>query len=183
MNKGNIKWDQYRWHCYHCPNWSMSQTKADIHQPYSSAIQLLLHSFHSSNLKNLTESRFVYFLCFIFRSSRLLSSFCNHNSLLPQHNSRKLKKEETTRHLAIVACLCRRHILTVFWFVSAGSEEKEKSEGLSRGGGGWRRGAVKKVFSSLCQTAQGWGSVSLPNVILRTHKARGLGKVGSSSPW
>lgn len=25
--------------------------------------------------------------------------------------------------------------LTVFWFVSAGSEEKEKSEGLSRGGG------------------------------------------------
>lgn len=90
------------------------------------------HTFHSTNYKNeltrLSVLRLQQGIRHILQSQL--------SPPLPRHNLGKLKKRKTSLLLAIATCRGSRHILWQYFdSYLLRREEKEKSEGLSRGGG------------------------------------------------
>lgn len=103
----------------------------------------------------------------------LLGPFCNHALLLPSSTSSsspsppglnfgKLRKKENncSPPLAIVASWSSRHILWQYFDSYVLEVRKKRKVKGCRGEGGWR--AVTDLSRSLCHTAEGSGSVSLP---------------------
>lgn len=98
-----------------------------------------------------------------------------------EHNFKETEKRETTLPLAIVACLCSRHILSQYFdSYLLQVRKKRKVKGCQGEGGCWR-GSVKKLPRvSVKRRAE--ESYPSSDAIPRTYKARGLGAVGSSVP-
>lgn len=87
--------------------------------------------------------------------------FAQHNFCsFPRLNLGIQKKEKQallSRYLAEAAAIfCDSILIRICW--KWGKREKWRAV---EGRGGWRSGAVKKVFPSLCQSSEVWGSVSL----------------------
>lgn len=80
------------------------------------------------------------------------------------------KKGKQFLHLAIAAHWSSRHILWQYFDSYLLEVRKKRKVKGCRGEGGRRRGAVKKFSRSLCQTAEGCGSVCLRFLLFRGHR-------------